>query len=167
MTSARMLLASWMAFTEGRALYAENPLIATETDAYADKPLQLYGIIKWQIWQALRLMIDSGLQYKVGWSKEFFCFLLKIVQAYICFPLQYSAIRLENSCNSCNREWITYIFLHSKLNTRFHIQITYVALPLHLIGRFDYFKLRFCDTQFETAAGISEPEHLWKRKLCK
>ena len=66
MTSARMLLASGMAFTEGWALYAENPLIATETDAYADKPLQLYGMIKWQIWQALRLMIDSGLQYKVG-----------------------------------------------------------------------------------------------------
>ena len=42
-----------------------------------------------------------------------------------------------------------------------------MAFPLHLIGRFDYFKLRFCDTQCESAAGISEPEHLWKRKLCK
>lgn len=54
----------YTAFTEGWALYAENPLIATETDAYADKPLQLYGMIKWQIWRALRLMIDSGLHYK-------------------------------------------------------------------------------------------------------
>lgn len=54
----------YTAFTEGWALYAENPLIAEETDAYDNDPLQLYGMLKWQIWRALRLMMDTGLHYK-------------------------------------------------------------------------------------------------------
>ena len=54
----------YTAFTEGWALYAENPLIAEETDTYDNDPLQLYGMLKWQIWRALRLMIDTGLHYK-------------------------------------------------------------------------------------------------------
>ncbi|KAL9986409.1 hypothetical protein ACROYT_G000554 [Oculina patagonica] len=54
----------YTAFTEGWALYAENPLIAEETDTYKDNPLQLYGMLKWQIWRALRLMMDTGLHYK-------------------------------------------------------------------------------------------------------
>ncbi|KAL9985240.1 hypothetical protein ACROYT_G007617 [Oculina patagonica] len=54
----------YTAFTEGWALYAENPLIAEETDTYDNNPLQLYGMLKWQIWRALRLMIDTGLHYK-------------------------------------------------------------------------------------------------------
>ncbi|XP_068740559.1 uncharacterized protein [Montipora capricornis] len=54
----------YTAFTEGWALYAENPLIAEETDAYDNNPLQLYGMLKWQIWRALRLMMDTGLHYK-------------------------------------------------------------------------------------------------------
>ena len=54
----------YTAFTEGWALYAENPLIAEETDTYDNNPLQLYGMLKWQIWRALRLMMDTGLHYK-------------------------------------------------------------------------------------------------------
>ena len=54
----------YTAFTEGWALYAENPLIADETDTYDNNPLQLYGMLKWQIWRALRLMMDTGLHYK-------------------------------------------------------------------------------------------------------
>jgi len=51
----------YTAFTEGWALYAENPLLATETDLYDELPLQEYGMLKWQIWRALRLIIDTGL----------------------------------------------------------------------------------------------------------
>eukprot|EP00111_Clytia_hemisphaerica_P016937 TCONS_00050225-protein len=51
----------YTAFTEGWALYAENPLLATETTLYKDEPLQEYGMLKWQIWRALRLVIDTGL----------------------------------------------------------------------------------------------------------
>ena len=51
----------YTAFTEGWALYAENPLLAKETDLYKDEPYQEYGMLKWQIWRALRLVIDTGL----------------------------------------------------------------------------------------------------------
>jgi hypothetical protein len=51
-------------FSEGWALYAENPLIALESDAYENNPLQKYGMLKWQIWRALRLIVDTGLHYK-------------------------------------------------------------------------------------------------------
>ncbi|XP_048583991.1 uncharacterized protein LOC5513994 [Nematostella vectensis] len=54
----------YTAFTEGWALYAENPLINSETDTYSDQPLQKYGMLKWQIWRALRLIMDTGLHYK-------------------------------------------------------------------------------------------------------
>ena len=61
----------YTAFTEGWALYAENPLIAEETDTYDNDPLQLYGMLKWQIWRALRLMMDTGLHYKGLLSNPF------------------------------------------------------------------------------------------------
>ncbi|KAK3717889.1 hypothetical protein QZH41_014886 [Actinostola sp. cb2023] len=54
----------YTAFTEGWALYAENPLMNSETDVYYKLPLQKYGMLKWQIWRALRLIIDTGLHYK-------------------------------------------------------------------------------------------------------
>ena len=54
----------YTAFTEGWALYAENPLIAEETDTYDNDPLQLFGMLKWQIWRALRLIMDTGLHYR-------------------------------------------------------------------------------------------------------
>ncbi|XP_031561567.1 uncharacterized protein LOC116297485 [Actinia tenebrosa] len=52
------------AFTEGWALYAEDPLIAKDTNTYDGEPLQKYGMLKWQIWRALRLIVDTGVHYK-------------------------------------------------------------------------------------------------------
>ena len=40
---------SYTAFSEGWALYAENPLVARDTDAYEKEPLQKYGMLKWQV----------------------------------------------------------------------------------------------------------------------
>ena len=39
---------SYTAFTEGWALYAENPLISDDTDVYENEPMQKYGMLKWQ-----------------------------------------------------------------------------------------------------------------------
>lgn len=59
----------YTAFTEGWGLYAENPLIGEDTDVYKDEPLQKYGMLKWQVWRALRLIVDSGLHYQ-GFSRQ-------------------------------------------------------------------------------------------------
>lgn len=40
---------SYTAFTEGWALYAENPLIAYNTDVYKGQPLYKYGMLKSQV----------------------------------------------------------------------------------------------------------------------
>ncbi|EDO33631.1 predicted protein [Nematostella vectensis] len=50
----------FLGFQEGWALYAENPLIANETDTYKGRPLLKYGMLKWQLWQAIRLILDTG-----------------------------------------------------------------------------------------------------------
>jgi len=39
----------YTAFTEGWALYAENPLIAQDTDTYKTEPMQKFGMLKWQV----------------------------------------------------------------------------------------------------------------------
>lgn len=39
----------YTAFTEGWALYAENPLIAEDTDTYKYEPMQKFGMLKWQV----------------------------------------------------------------------------------------------------------------------
>ena len=57
-------------FSEGWALYAENPLLGLETDVYKNNPLQKYGMLKWQIWRAIRLIVDTGLHYKGMTRKE-------------------------------------------------------------------------------------------------
>ena len=46
----------YTAFTEGWALYAENPLIAQDTDTYKDPEtfFQKYGMLKWQVGAASR-----------------------------------------------------------------------------------------------------------------
>ncbi|KXJ22621.1 uncharacterized protein LOC110251997 [Exaiptasia diaphana] len=54
----------YTAFTEGWALYAENPLISEDTDTYKDEPMQRFGMLKWQLWRAIRLIVDTGLHYK-------------------------------------------------------------------------------------------------------
>ena len=40
---------SYTAFIEGWALYAENPLIAYNTDTYKGEPLYKYGMLKSQV----------------------------------------------------------------------------------------------------------------------
>ena len=54
----------YSAFTEGWGLYAEYPLVAELTDAYENDPLSRYGMLKGQIWRALRLVVDSGFHFK-------------------------------------------------------------------------------------------------------
>ena len=39
----------YTAFSEGWALYAENPLIARDTNVYEKEPFQKYGMLKWQV----------------------------------------------------------------------------------------------------------------------
>ena len=39
----------YTAFTEGWALYSEKPLIADDTDAYDNEPMQKFGMLKWQV----------------------------------------------------------------------------------------------------------------------
>merc|ERR1719150_2263530 len=58
----------YTAFTEGWALYSES-LMAEDTDIYAEDLFQKYGFLKWQMWRALRLIVDTGLHYK-GWSRQ-------------------------------------------------------------------------------------------------
>ena len=55
---------SYTFFTEGWGLYAENPVIAQDTDTYKEAPMQRFGMLKWQIWRALRLIVDTGLHYR-------------------------------------------------------------------------------------------------------
>jgi len=52
-----------IAFAEGWGLYAEL-LIAEDTDSYDDQLWQKYGALKWRLWRALRLILDSGLHSK-------------------------------------------------------------------------------------------------------
>ncbi|XP_068722705.1 uncharacterized protein [Montipora capricornis] len=59
----------YTAFSEGWALYAEDPLIGEDTDTYKNEPWPKYGMLKWQIWRALRLIVDSGLHFK-GYSRQ-------------------------------------------------------------------------------------------------
>lgn len=59
----------YLEFSEGWALYAENPLVSKYTDTYKDDPLTKYGMLKWQIWRALRLVVDIGLHFK-GKSRD-------------------------------------------------------------------------------------------------
>ncbi|XP_068740560.1 uncharacterized protein [Montipora capricornis] len=59
----------YIAFTEGWGLYAENPLIARDTNVYDEHPFEKYGMLKWQVWRALRLIVDTGLHYK-GFSRD-------------------------------------------------------------------------------------------------
>lgn len=55
---------SYVAFQEGWAVYAESPLLSDDSDLYEHNLLQLYGMLKWQVWRAVRLVVDTGLHYK-------------------------------------------------------------------------------------------------------
>ena len=40
---------SYIFFAEGWGLYAENPLIAKDTNTYEGNLMQKYGMLKWQV----------------------------------------------------------------------------------------------------------------------
>ncbi|KAJ7377642.1 hypothetical protein OS493_027719 [Desmophyllum pertusum] len=55
-------------FTEGWATYAENPVMANDTDIYNNTSnknvlLQKYGMLKYQILAALRTLLDININY--------------------------------------------------------------------------------------------------------
>ncbi|EDO45643.1 predicted protein, partial [Nematostella vectensis] len=51
---------SYTSFIEGWGLYAES-ITADDTDTYDGHPLEKYGMLRSQIWRALRLIVDTGL----------------------------------------------------------------------------------------------------------
>lgn len=55
-------MTSYTAFTEGWALYAENPLIAYDTDTYEGQPLYKYGMLKSQVGKKTSLSIAQTSQ---------------------------------------------------------------------------------------------------------
>ncbi|KAK3744963.1 hypothetical protein QZH41_008490, partial [Actinostola sp. cb2023] len=58
-------LTFYTAFVEGWALYSENPVMSDDTDTYKDNLLQKYGMLKWQVWRAVRLIVDTCLNFSI------------------------------------------------------------------------------------------------------
>ncbi len=55
------------AYAEGWALYAEQ--LADEMGLYENDPIGRIGFLRWQLWRAARLVVDTGL-HALGWSRE-------------------------------------------------------------------------------------------------
>ncbi|MDX2233941.1 MAG: DUF885 domain-containing protein [Hyphomonadaceae bacterium] len=55
------------AYAEGWGLYAEQ--VADEMGLYETDPIGRIGYLRWQLWRAARLVVDTGLHAK-GWSRE-------------------------------------------------------------------------------------------------
>lgn len=60
-------LLSFNAYSEGWALYAEQ--LADEAGFYEGDPVGRIGYLRWQLWRAARLVVDTGLHAK-GWSRQ-------------------------------------------------------------------------------------------------
>ena len=59
-------LIGFNAFSEGWALYAEQ--LADEMGVYDGDPIARIGYLRWQIWRAARLVVDTGMHAK-HWNK--------------------------------------------------------------------------------------------------
>jgi len=77
------------AFVEGWALYAER--LGLETGFYTD-PYSNFGRLTYEMWRALRLVVDTGMHYQ-GWSR----------QQAIDFMAENSALTLLNITNEVDR----------------------------------------------------------------
>lgn len=55
----------YTAFTEGWGLYSENPLLSDDTDTYKDNLLQKYGMVKWQVSEAIECPTASLLNRRL------------------------------------------------------------------------------------------------------
>lgn len=84
--------AGFTAYSEGWALYSER--LGLEVGFY-DDPIQNFGRLSYEMWRALRLVVDTGMHAK-GWSRE---------QA-IEYMASNSALSLHNIRSEVNR----YIF---------------------------------------------------------
>ncbi len=60
-------LIGFNAYSEGWALYGEQ--LADENNLYANDPIGRIGYLRWQLWRAARLVVDTGLHAK-RWSRE-------------------------------------------------------------------------------------------------
>ncbi len=55
------------AYAEGWGLYAEQ--LADEMGLYENDPIGRIGFLRWRLWRAARLVVDTGL-HSQGWSRE-------------------------------------------------------------------------------------------------
>lgn len=85
-------VAGFTAFVEGWALYSER--LGLEVGMY-DDPYTNFGRLSYEMWRALRLVVDTGMHEK-GWSRE----------EAIDFMAENSALSLHNIRSEVNR----YIF---------------------------------------------------------
>ena len=60
-------LMGFTAYTEGWGLYAEQ--LADEQGLYENDPIGRIGYLRWQLWRAARLVVDTGMHAK-RWSRE-------------------------------------------------------------------------------------------------
>ncbi len=84
--------AGYSAFTEGWALYAES--LGEEMEMY-ETPYKKFGQLSYEMWRALRLVVDTGMHAK-GWSRD----------EAIQYMADNSALSLHNIRSEVNR----YIF---------------------------------------------------------
>lgn len=60
-------ISGFNAFAEGWGLYAEQ--LVDEMGLYQNDPVGRIGFLRWRLWRAARLVVDTGLHAK-GWSRE-------------------------------------------------------------------------------------------------
>lgn len=60
-------LLGFSSYAEGWGLYAEQ--LADEQNLYAEDPIGRIGYLRWQLWRAARLVVDTGLHEK-RWSRQ-------------------------------------------------------------------------------------------------